>query len=67
MPGDQLIGNVIQVIAHDLRLRADAQDIVAGPLDQRRTPPRRDGAERVQVWQAIRQSWDGSTPSSLST
>jgi hypothetical protein len=36
--GDELIGHVIQVIADDLRLRADSQDIVADPLDQRCSP-----------------------------
>jgi hypothetical protein len=44
---DALIGNVIQVIAEDLRLRADSQDIVTDPLDQRRFPAGRHGTERV--------------------
>ena len=44
---DKLIGNVVQVIAHDLRLRADPQNIVADTLDQRCLPARRDGAESV--------------------
>jgi hypothetical protein len=30
---DELIGNVIEVIADELRLRADSQNIVADPLD----------------------------------
>jgi hypothetical protein len=30
---DELIGNVVQVIADDLRLRTDPQNIVAGTLD----------------------------------
>lgn len=47
MPSDELIGNVFQIIAHHLRLRADVQNIVANALDQRCLPPRRDGAERV--------------------
>ena len=47
MPGDELIGDVIEIIADDLRLRADPQKVVADPLDQRRFPPGRDGAERV--------------------
>ena len=34
MAGDKLIGNIIQVIAHDLRLRAYFQDIIADALDQ---------------------------------
>jgi len=44
---DKLIGDVVQVIAHDLRLRADAQHIIAGTLDQRRLPSRCDGAQRI--------------------
>jgi hypothetical protein len=44
---DELIGNVVQVIAYDLRLRADPQNIVAGAFDQRCLPARRDGAEVV--------------------
>src|SRR5262249_45375050 len=44
---DELIGNVVQVIAHDLGLRADPEDIVADAPDQRRVPARGDGAERV--------------------
>ena len=47
VPGDELIGNVIQVVADDLRLRADPQNIVADALDQRCFPAGRDGAERV--------------------
>jgi hypothetical protein len=47
--GDKLVGNVIQVIANDLRLRANSQNIVAGALDQRGFPAGRDGAERVPV------------------
>jgi hypothetical protein len=45
--GNQLIRNVIQVIADDLWLRADSQNIVAGSLDQRRFPAGRHGAKRV--------------------
>jgi hypothetical protein len=40
-----LIGNVVEVIAYDLRLRADPQNIVADTPDQRSPPARRDGAE----------------------
>ena len=35
---DELIGNVIQVIAEDLRLRADSQNIVTDPLNQPNVP-----------------------------
>jgi hypothetical protein len=52
----QLIGNIVQVCTDDLRLRADAQDIVARPLDQGSLPARSDGAKGIHVWQAIRQS-----------
>jgi len=45
--GDELIGNVIQVIADDLRLGADSQNIVAGSLDQRCFPAGRYRAKRV--------------------
>ena len=44
---DELIGNVIQVVADDLRLGADPQQIIANTLDQRSFPACRDGAERV--------------------
>src|SRR5271170_3498700 len=47
MPRNELICDVVEVVADDLRLRTDAQDIVADTLDQRRLPARRDGAERV--------------------
>jgi len=32
---DEFIGNIVQVTAYDLRLRADPQKIVADTLDQR--------------------------------
>ena len=38
VPGDELIGNVTQVIADDLWLRANPQNIVTGPFDQRCFP-----------------------------
>lgn len=43
MPGDELTGNVIQIVAYDLRLRAGPQNIVAGPLSAQlaNRPPRR--------------------------
>jgi hypothetical protein len=44
---DKLIGNVVQVIADDLRLRADSQNIVADPLDECGLPARRHGAKGV--------------------
>ena len=47
MSSDELIGDVIQVIADDLRLRADPQHIVTGPFDQRGLPAGRHGTQRV--------------------
>ena len=47
MSGDKLIGNVIQIIADDLRSRTDSQNIVSNALDQRRFPTGCDGAKRV--------------------
>ncbi len=47
MSGDELIGNVTQVITDDLWLGADLQNIVAGPLDQRCFPAGRYGPKRV--------------------
>ena len=47
MPSHELIGDVIEVVADDIRLRADPQNIVAGPLDQRRLPAGRHGPKRV--------------------
>src|SRR6187455_982363 len=44
---DELIGNIVQVTAYDLRLRADPQEIIADALDQRSPPACRDGAEGV--------------------
>jgi hypothetical protein len=45
--GNELIGNVIQVVADDLRLRADSQQIIANTLNQHSFPTRRDGTQRV--------------------
>ena len=44
---DELIGNVVEVIAYDLRLRTDSKNVVAGTSDQCSPPARRDGAEGV--------------------
>jgi len=43
--GDELAGDVVEVVADNLRLRADSQEIIADTLDQRRLPARRDGRE----------------------
>jgi hypothetical protein len=45
--GDELLGDVIEIVADDPRLRTDAQYIVADPPDQRRVPAGGHGAECV--------------------
>jgi hypothetical protein len=47
VPGDQLFGDIIEVVANDVRLRAHSQHIVAHAFDQRALPARRDGAESI--------------------
>src|SRR5262245_43477229 len=47
VPSDEPVADIFEVIADNLWLRTDAQDIVADTLDQRGLPARRDGAERV--------------------
>jgi hypothetical protein len=47
VPRDELVGDIVQVIAHDRRLGADPQKVVADALDQRRVPTGRHRAERV--------------------
>jgi hypothetical protein len=44
---DNLIGNLVEVVADDVWLRADSQDIIADTLDQRRFPARRDRAKCI--------------------
>ena len=63
--GNELIGDTVQIIADDLRLRADSQDIVAGAPDQRCFPPSRHRAKRVPCM--ARDKTEGQMPSSLST
>jgi hypothetical protein len=45
--GDELIGDVVEVVADDLRLRTDAKHIVTHAFDQRGLPAGRDSAESV--------------------
>ena len=47
MPGDQLIGYGIEIVADDVRLRSNSHYIVADGFDQRSPPAGRSGAERV--------------------
>ena len=49
MPGDELIGDVVEVVADNVRLRAYCQHIVADSLNlnQRRFPAGGDGADRI--------------------
>ena len=49
VPSDELVGDVVQVIANDVRLRAHPQHIVADPLDQRGLPAGRHGTKRVPM------------------
>src|SRR6516162_9161573 len=49
VPRDELIGDVTQVVADDVWLRSNPQNIVADPLDQRGFPAGRHGAKRVPV------------------
>ena len=44
---NELVGDVVEVVADNLRLRTYRQDIVADALDQRRLPARRNGAQSV--------------------
>ena len=60
--GDELIGDVIQVIADDLRLRAHPQNIVADPLDQRCFPAGRHGTERVPCMAGDKTELGGLNP-----
>jgi len=47
VPSDELIGDVVQVIAHDVRLWANPQNVVSGTFDQSSLPAGRDGAESI--------------------
>ena len=47
MERDQLIGYVAQIIAHDVRLRADAKNIIADTLYEGSFPTGRHSAKRV--------------------
>src|SRR5262245_39851833 len=62
---DKLIGDVIQIIANDLRLRADSQDVIADPLDQRCFPAGRYGAERVPCMASDKAELRGANPQLL--
>ena len=42
-----MIGDVVQVIAYDVRLWANPQNVVSGTFDQSGLPAGRDGAESV--------------------
>jgi hypothetical protein len=45
--GDKLVRDVIEVVADDLRLRANRQNVIAYPLDQRGFPASGHSAECV--------------------
>jgi hypothetical protein len=67
VPGDQLIGDVVEIVFDDSGLRSDSQYIVPGPPDECAFPPRRDRAERVPGMAGDQAELRGSTPSSRST
>ena len=60
--GDELIGNIVEVIADDLRLRADSQNVVADPPDHRRFPTGCDGAKRVPCMTGDKAEPGGANP-----
>src|SRR6476659_5157945 len=64
---DELIGNIVQVTAYDLRLRADPRRSLPTRLISAALQPAATAPRVSHVWEATRQSWEGSTPSSLST
>jgi hypothetical protein len=45
--GDKLICDIVEVVADDLRLRANSKQIITNTLDQRPFPACRDGTQRV--------------------
>jgi len=47
MSSNELIGDIIEVVADNLRLRADSEEVITDALDQRRLPTCRYGAESV--------------------
>jgi hypothetical protein len=47
MSGKELIGDIIEVVADNLRLRTYAQEVITNALDQRCLPTSGYGAERV--------------------
>jgi hypothetical protein len=50
VPGDQLIANVVEVVADDVRPRFNFQHIVAGAFDRRGLPARLElPAARIAV------------------
>jgi hypothetical protein len=62
VPRNELIGDVIQVIANDLRLRADPQNIVANTLDERGFPASRDGTKSVPCMASSKTELGGLNP-----
>src|ERR1700744_5491790 len=45
--GDELVGDIVEVVANDMRLGTDAKNVVADTFDQRRFPARGNRAKRV--------------------
>ena len=62
MSCNELIGDVIQVIANDLRLRADPQNGVANTLDQSGLPASCDGTESIPCMAGGKTELGGLSP-----
>ena len=62
MSGDELIGDVIQVIADDLRLRAYPENCVANSLDQRGLPTSCDSTESIPCMASDETELGGPNP-----
>jgi hypothetical protein len=67
VPGNELIGNVIEVLPDDVWLRTNRQHIVPGAPDKRAFPTSRDCAERVPGVAGDQAKPRRSTCSSFST
>jgi hypothetical protein len=47
VPSDELVGDIVEIVADDVRLRADPQDVIPDAPDQSSFPPGRHRAQRV--------------------
>jgi hypothetical protein len=62
MPGDELIGNIVEIIADDMRLRTNSENVVPDPFDHRCFPTGSDGAERVPCMTGDKAEPGGANP-----